>query len=123
MVHRLRRFATATPSKFREADPMSGDILEAKQRLPLPALMQLFGMGEQAKKSARCPFHDDKNNSFSIWQRDGVWFWKCHAGCGSGDEINFLEKHKGITRRDAIQLFLEMAGVTRMFRNRSKPFD
>jgi len=102
---------------------MSGDILEAKQRLPLPALMGLLGFGEQAKKSARCPFHDDKHNSFSIWQSDGVWFWKCHAGCGSGDEITFLEKHKGIMRGDAIKLFVEMAGVTRMFRNTSKPFD
>jgi DNA primase len=72
---------------------MIDDIAEAKRRLPLPALMHRLGLGEQAKKSARCPFHDDKHNSFSIWQnKDGLWSWKCHAGCGQGDEITFLEK-------------------------------
>jgi hypothetical protein len=90
---------------------MSGDIQEAKQNLPLPALIHRLGLGEHAKKSARCPFHDDKHNSFSIWPRDGSWFWKCHTGCGDGDEITFLEKHRGISRSAAIKVFLEMAGV------------
>jgi hypothetical protein len=89
---------------------MSSAIQKAKRKLPLPALMHRLGLGEQAKKSARCPFHEDKHNSFSIWPRDGSWFWKCHTGCGDGDEIDFLAKHKGILRSDAIKLFLEMAG-------------
>jgi hypothetical protein len=87
------------------------DIREAKRKLPLPALLYQLGLGEHAKKSARCPFHEDQHNSFSIWQRDGVWFWKCHTGCGDGDEITFLERHKGISRGEAIRLFVEMAGV------------
>src|SRR5882724_1037493 len=91
---------------------MSGDIVQAKQLLPLPTLLHREGLGDRAKKSARCPFHDDKHNSFSVWQNgDGLWAWKCHAGCGQGDEINFLESHKGISRSDATKLFLEMAGV------------
>jgi len=60
-------------------------IDEAKRRLPLPALMHRLGLGDHAKKSARCPLHDDQHNSFSVWQEDGIWFWKCHAGCGGGD--------------------------------------
>jgi hypothetical protein len=40
-----------------------------------------------------------------------VWFWKCHTGCGEGDEITFLEKHRGISRGEAIKVFLEMAAV------------
>jgi hypothetical protein len=90
---------------------MSGDILEAKRKLPLPAVLHRLGLGEHAKKSARCPFHDDGRNSFSIWPRNGVWFWKCHTGCGEGDEITFLEKHRGISRGEAIKVFLEMAAV------------
>jgi hypothetical protein len=90
---------------------MSNDILEAKRKLPLPALLHQLGFGQQAKKSARCPFHDDGRNSFSIWPRNGVWFWKCHTGCGEGDEITFLEKHRGISRGEAIKVFLEMAAV------------
>ena len=69
----------------------SDEIDEAKKKLPLPVLMHRLGVGEHAKKSARCPFHEDKHNSFSVWQRpDAGWFWKCHSGCGAGDEINFL---------------------------------
>ena len=91
---------------------MSADIHEAKQRLPLPLLMRQLGLGEHAKKSALCPFHEDRHNSFSIWQRqDGSWQFKCHVGCGKGDEINLLELHERLPRGDATKRFLEMAGV------------
>jgi hypothetical protein len=86
-------------------------LQEAKRRLILPALLHQLGLGELAKKSARCPFHDDQRNSFSVFRGEsGAWFWKCHAGCGQGDEITFLEKHKCISTGEAIKLFREMAG-------------
>jgi putative DNA primase/helicase len=91
---------------------MSNDIRQAKRTLPLPALMHRLGLGEHAKKSARCPFHDDKHNSFSVWKNgDGVWFWKCHTGCGEGDEINLLEVSQHLSRGEATKLFLKMAGA------------
>src|SRR5438094_5880212 len=90
---------------------MIATIDEAKRRLPLPELMKRLGLGQHAMKSARCPFHDDKHNSFSVWQQNGVWRWKCHVGCGCGDEINFLELHESLSRRDATKRFLELAGV------------
>ncbi len=31
--------------------------------------------------TARCPAHNDKQNSLSIHHRDGKWLLKCHAGC------------------------------------------
>ena len=99
---------------------MSGGIREAKQKLPLHSLMRELGLNEHAKKSARCPFHEDRHNSFSVWQKDGAWFWKCHAGCGEGDEINFVEKYKAITRAEAIGLYLEMAGVNGATPNKAK---
>src|SRR5207249_2303379 len=36
---------------------------------------------------------------------------ECHAGCGEGDEINFLELHEHLLRSNATTRFLEMAGV------------
>jgi hypothetical protein len=90
---------------------MSGDIALAKQRLPLPVLMRDLGLEEHTKKSARCPFHDDKHNSFSVWQNDDGWAFKCHAGCGAGDEINFLELHEKLSRGDAVKRFLALADV------------
>jgi CHC2-type zinc finger protein len=91
---------------------MSGDIQEAKQNLPLPALIHRLGLSEHAKKSARCPFHDDQHNSFSVWRdHAGLWHWKCHAGCGQGDEIDFIACCKQFSKSEAIKLFLEMAGL------------
>jgi hypothetical protein len=84
---------------------------EAKRRLILPALLHQLGLGHLAKKSAKCPFHDDQRNSFSVFKGEGsAWYWKCWASCGQGDEITFLEKLKGISTGEAIKLFLEMAG-------------
>src|SRR5947199_9462733 len=100
---------------------MNRDISEAKQWLPLPALLQRLGLAEHAKKSARCPFHDDKHNSFSVWRNDaGLWLFKCHAGCGEGDEITFLEKNRSVSNSDATKLFLELAGVNGA--TQAKPF-
>src|SRR5204862_4794327 len=104
-------------AQLRKAKTMPGDfgmddLVEAKRRLPLPTLLHRLGLGERAKKSALCPFHDDKRKSFSMFRgQGGRWFWKCHAGCGEGDEITLLEKHKGISNVEAIKLFKEMAGV------------
>ena len=86
-------------------------LQEAKRRLILPALLHQLGLGHLAKKSAKCPFHDDGHNSFSVFKGEsGAWFWKCHAGCGQGDEITFLEKHNGIATGEAIRQFRELAG-------------
>ena len=87
-------------------------IEKAKSVLPLPDLMARCGFGARAKQSARCPFHEDRHNSFSVWPDDGSWHWKCHAGCGAGDEITFLEKHEGLSQTAAVQRFFEMAGLT-----------
>jgi len=96
---------------------MSADLHNAKQRLPLPALMRELGFGGHANKSASCPFHEDKRNSFSVSQGpNGMWRWKCFTGCGSGDEIDFVAHCKNVSKGEAIKLFLEMAGVAQMRR-------
>lgn len=83
---------------------------EAKTRLPLPELMTKLGLGDHTKRSAKCPFHQDRNNSFSVFQRDDEWFWKCHAGCGAGNAIGFLAKVQGISKSVACRKFIELAG-------------
>jgi len=50
---------------------MNQDLLaHAKQRLSLSALMAQLGFGDRAKKSARCPFHEDSSASFSLYVGD-----------------------------------------------------
>jgi hypothetical protein len=88
-------------------------LLQAKQRLSLPVLMSQLGFGDRAKKSARCPFHDDSSASFSVFTGDdGQDFWKCHAGCGQGDAIDFLAKHRGLNNADACREYIRLADVS-----------
>ena len=46
-------------------------------------ILELFGGVRKGATgwTARCPAHDDQQNSLSIAQRDGKWLIKCHAGC------------------------------------------
>jgi 5S rRNA maturation endonuclease (ribonuclease M5) len=90
---------------------MNPDSLELKRRLPLPELMARCGDGDAAQVRALCPFHDDKNPSFSVWEGDGSWLWKCHAGCGEGDEIHYLEKKYTLDTAGAFAKWRELAGV------------
>jgi hypothetical protein len=86
-------------------------INEAKARLPLPRLLGVLGMEAHAKKSAKCPFHEDGNASFSVYEKPKGWRFKCHAGCGEGegDEIDFLRIHGGCGKEEAQRRFREMA--------------
>jgi hypothetical protein len=103
---------------------LRGKIDQAKHGLPLPELMAQVGLGDRAKETAHCPFHDDEHKSFSVFRgKDGKgWQWKCHAGCGHGDEIAFLVEHFGISRREAITRYLDMAGFPPRLSHRSHEY-
>jgi hypothetical protein len=93
---------------------LSNKIAQAKIQLPMPRLLAKLDLSKHAKKSAHCPFpgHDDKHPSFSIFKgNDGFWHYKCFV-CEpeGGDEITFLGSWKGLSRSQAISLYLEMAG-------------
>ncbi len=92
---------------------MNNDLLiDAKRRLPLRQLMGLLGHDAHAKKSARCPFHDDSAASFSVFPgNDGELRWKCFAGCGQGDAIDYLALARSLNNADACREFKRMAGV------------
>lgn len=73
------------------------DLEKLKQTLPLPQLLKALGFGDGNQKKLCCPLHDDKSPSLSIFRKkNGGWGWKCHAGCGSGDEIDLLAKLRGL---------------------------
>lgn len=83
---------------------------QAKQLLPLPDLLSRLGLGEHAKKSSRCPFHDDSNNSFSVFQNEkGEWAWNCFGQCGcGGDEPAFIAKRDNIENDEACRRYIEL---------------
>src|SRR6266446_10951765 len=89
---------------------LQAKIEKAKPILPLPDLMRRLGYEEKhIGKTALCPFHPDEHPSFSVFPSSNGkgWQWKCHVGCGYGDQIAFLVKHFGISRPEAITRFLD----------------
>lgn len=46
-----------------------------------------------------CPFHDDREYSFSVDQKHN--YWHCFAGCGGGSVIDFWMKWRGKHGQDA----------------------
>ncbi|MEJ2004794.1 MAG: CHC2 zinc finger domain-containing protein, partial [Cyclobacteriaceae bacterium] len=58
---------------------------------------------------ANCPFHDEKTPSFSITPDRGIY--KCF-GCGkSGDSINFIMEHDGLSYVEAIRHLAGKYGI------------
>ncbi len=86
-------------------------LQEAKRRLPISELWGRLGMTGKVPTATGfvvCPFHREKSGSFHVFD-EGRMF-KCF-GCGvTGDAIIFLEKACGLTRKDACNKIIEMAG-------------
>lgn len=83
-------------------------IEEAKTRVRIQDLWAHFHLPGTPSKSCRCPFHEDRKNSFSI-SSDGL-LWNCFAGCGGGDAIDFLARVCQLDRKAACRTFLGLAG-------------
>ena len=103
------------------------NIADAKTVLPLPALLNRLAVSipDQDKFNIRCPLHNEQNGkSFSVERKNGTWLFNCFGKCNrGGDEITFLQTYKGVSRDDAIRLYLEMAGngATKKARRRQAP--
>jgi hypothetical protein len=101
------------------------EIADAKAVLPLPALLNSFGISapDRDKFNIKCPLHSEQNGeSFSVERKNGSWVWKCFGKCGrGGDEITFLEVHESLTRCAAIQRYCELAGGNGQITRRVAP--
>lgn len=105
-------------------------IKEAKAKLDLLATARLIGCPITDKPTQCCPFHDDKTPSFSVYRNEktGELHWKCHAGCGEGDQIDLIATHKNISNAEACKEFLRLADINLSSRPQSNrpplpPFD
>lgn len=86
------------------------DVLDAaKARLDVPALWQLLALPGMPARSCKCPFHEDRSASFSIFA-DGRG-WKCFAGCGQGDAVAFLQRARNLATGDTLREFVRLAGL------------
>ena len=88
---------------------MNLTLYEAKERVTIGALWLEFGYPVGPGKSSKCPFHEDKSPSFSVFDEGRKW--KCFAGCGEGDVIDFLAKAKNLSNEEACKEILRRAGA------------
>lgn len=58
-------------------------------------------LGNGIKKMAKCPFHEDKQASFSVDTNKGLW--NCFAGCGGGSVIDLIAKFDGKSISDVLR--------------------
>lgn len=57
-----------------------------------------------------CPFHDDRNNSFSVDLTTGKW--RCHAEDRDGNFVSFYAEIHGVDTKEAYKQILEKYGVS-----------
>lgn len=81
------------------------DIARLRLAADLPGLVGRFTKLRRAGRGfvGLCPFHDERNPSFSVYRcADGGWRYKCH-GCGeAGDAIDWLMAREGLDFRAAL---------------------
>ncbi|MFC5454702.1 CHC2 zinc finger domain-containing protein [Prosthecobacter fluviatilis] len=93
----------------RAAGPHHHDIPALKQRLRIPEVWRALGLTGQPAHVCRSPFRQDRSPSFSIYQ-DGRR-WKDFATGEEGDVIDFIAAARQTGKGEALQHFLELAGV------------
>jgi hypothetical protein len=76
------------------ADGITRDMIERAKRYPFEHLIGL------RNNVARCPFHEDRNPSFSVKNNYG----RCFGACGwHGDTIAFVMAKEGLTFSQAVR--------------------
>jgi hypothetical protein len=81
------------------------DIGEFIRTLDADRVWAALGLKGCPSRSCQCPFHDDRNASFSVRPSrvDQRFIWKCYAGCGQGDLLDLWVKATGMSKSDALR--------------------
>ena len=88
------------------------------------SIVDLVSQRVQLKKQGKdwkglCPFHDDRNPSFTVSPRTGRYkCWSCGEG---GDVFNWVMKTQNIEFPEALETLAKMAGVVLKARGPVKP--
>lgn len=87
------------------------EISEIKKRLPILKVLSHYGLKPDRNNRLQCPFHNDKTPSFQVYPETGTWTcFSSNCSAGSGDQVDFIMKKEGITKRHAILKAQELIG-------------
>jgi DNA primase len=72
----------------------------------------ILGFNANGKEEVltHCPFHEDKNPSFSVNVKTGLY--NCFSECGGGNAIHFIGKLYNIPFKEALQKIKTDEGIT-----------
>lgn len=65
-------------------------------------------------KVMRCPFHDDKNASAGIYEKDGQWRYKCHGCQMNEDWFGVVAEAAGLHRTEVIKQYTQEQGEAKL---------
>jgi len=79
------------------------EIQEIKQSLSIEKVLQHYNLQADKNNRLRCPFHNDKTPSLQVYPKTNTWTcFSSNCDAGSGDQIEFIEKHEKISKHQAI---------------------
>ena len=85
------------PIKFKGGDMTSNIFQDIKDRVDLKDLVRFYGLDVNRGGFACCPFHNERNPSFKVYENHYHCF-----GCGEhGDHVDFVQKLYGLTNIEA----------------------
>ncbi len=87
------------------------NIADIKARYRITEAWLDFGLPGQPGKTCHSPFREDKTPSFSVFA-EGSRF-RDFAADEAGDVLDFIQRVKGCTAKEAIQFASERAGIVR----------
>lgn len=67
--------------------------------LKLTSSLGIVGFHRGDELRAKCPLHQDRNPSFSVNLKSGVWI--CFRGCGHGSFFDLVERVNGMSPQEA----------------------
>lgn len=83
-----------------------------RERLPDPATYYAAHVSKLSRPCATgwasgcCPFHEDRQASFSVHLTGARGTWRCHASCGGGDLVGFHMRKTGLSFKAAVRELL-----------------
>lgn len=70
--------------------------------------IRLLKMGSEYK--ACCPFHKEDTPSFTVFEKDGSWLWKCFGCQKSGNVFQFIQEFDNVDFDSAVEKVAQLAG-------------
>ncbi|NQW98339.1 hypothetical protein HPY21_15475 [Bacillus stratosphericus] len=94
-------------------------IVQIKNAIPIIDVMERYAginfsyvRTSREKFNIRCPFHDDRNPSFTVYTDTNTF--RCWSGCNKGkpgDVINIVELSQNVDTKEAIKLLITDYGL------------